>query len=59
MMARQTDEQSVELFLDLLERSIESGVCKPLPPAMVRKLEALSEGVALNLDAPIEGEVEI
>jgi hypothetical protein len=58
-MAHEIDKCSITLFLDLLDRSIASGTCTPIPLSMKREIEKLTKAVAVDLEAPIEGEVAI
>ena len=58
-MTHETDESSITLFLDLLDHSIASGACAPIPLSMKREIEELTETVAVDHDALIEGEVAI
>ena len=46
-------------FLDLLARDIASRpeALVPLPKALLARIERLTAGVAVDLDAPIEGDV--
>jgi hypothetical protein len=58
-MTSETGERSITLFLDLLDRSIASSTCAPIPLSMKREIKGLTETVAVDLEAPIEGEVAI
>lgn len=58
-MRHETDELSIALFLNLLDRSIASGACAPIPWSMKREIEGLTETVAVDLEAPIGGEIAI
>lgn len=58
-MISETGERSITLFLDLLDRSTASDACAPIPLSMKREIEGLTETVAVDLEAPIEGEVAI
>jgi antitoxin PrlF len=54
-------DPAMESFLAFLARDIERhpGNLKAFPPALKKRLAALVEGVAADLQAPIEGDVDL
>lgn len=48
-----------EAFLDLLAADIDAGAAKPMDPALFALMKELSSEVDVDLDEPIEGDVEI
>jgi antitoxin PrlF len=63
LMKAETEERDpvVDAFLDFLEHDMltrPDGV-KPIPSELFERVAALTEGIEVDLDAPIEGEVAI
>jgi antitoxin PrlF len=59
--ADETSDPAIGSFLAFLARDIERHPenLKAFPPAMKTRLAALVEGVAVDLEAPIEGDVDL
>jgi antitoxin PrlF len=54
-----TTDPALAPFLDLLARDIASRpeALVPLPKALLARIERLTKGVTVDLDAPIEGDI--
>ena len=55
------DDPAIDSFLSFLAQDIERrpGALVPLTPAMADRLAALTKGIEADLDAPIDGEVDL
>ena len=62
-MKAETEERDpvIDAFLDFLERDMltRPGGLKGIPSEMLDRAAALTEGIEVDLDTPIEGEVAI
>jgi hypothetical protein len=48
-----------EAFLNLLEADINAGAATPMDPALAERMSDLVANIVFDIDAPIEGDVEI
>ena len=55
------DAPAVSAFLNVLAKDIDARpeALTTLPPALMARMTELTDGIAVDLDAPIEGEVDL
>ena len=55
------DDPTIDRFLAFLAKDIERRpeALQPLSPALVKRIETLTKGIDVNLDEPIDGDVDL
>jgi antitoxin PrlF len=55
------EDPAIDRFLAFLAKDIERRpqALKPLSPALVKRIEMLTKGIAVNLDEAIDGDVDL
>jgi hypothetical protein len=54
-----SEDEDLEAFLDFLEKDIAAGNVNPFGGEMARRAASLVKGMDIDLDAPLEDEVDI
>lgn len=57
--AQVSDEEVTDALLDPILKEIEAGNILPLTKEMMERVQSLVEGIEVDLDAPIDGDVDL